>query len=166
VLRPIPTDARPDEILIGLGQRRAALREILAGLDPAELRRCLVEAAIERLDVREREFLWRLRVLSPRGTEVALEAAEQVVADHRASRRLLGHTLRVADMYAELARAYVASVDPSGFDFDAAYVRNLTQTAARIYGEVAAIDGRPEREEARAQLLSLEALMTRIQGTP
>ena len=164
VLRPIAPNARPDEVLIGLGERRAALRSRLASTPPEERRRCLVEAAVERLDVREREFLWRLRVLSPQGTQVALEAAEQLVADHPESRRLLAHTLRVADMVAELARAYVASVDPAGFDFDAAYARNLIQRAAQVYGEVAAIDGRPEREEARAQLLALEALTARIRG--
>lgn len=164
IVRPLPMDARPDEVLIGLGMRRAALRRLLAELPSDEPRRCLVEAVVERLDVREREFLWRLRVLSSQGTQVAIDAAEQLVSDHRESRRLLEHTLRLGDMYAELAQVYAASVDPGGFDFDPAYARDLIQAAARIYGEVAAIDGRPEREEARARLLALEALTARLGG--
>jgi len=164
IVRPLPSEARPDEVLIGLGEQRAELRRVRAALPVDEPRRCLVDVSIERLDVREREFLWRLRVLSGNGTRVALDAAEQVVSDHRESRRLLEHSLRLGDLYAELAQSYVVSVDPGGFDFDAAYARTLLDAAARVYGEVAAIDGRPEREEARARLLQLEALAERAFG--
>ncbi|MFH0944961.1 MAG: hypothetical protein V2A76_07160 [Planctomycetota bacterium] len=154
---------RPDELLLRLAEQRQRLRGIADALadDP---RLCLVKMSIERLDVREREFLWRTRALFPGGSKVALDAARELVQDHVESRRVLEHSLRLADMYAELVRAYVAAVDPGGYDFDATYARNLIQLASQIYAEVAAVDGRTEREEARAALVSMEALADRIRG--
>lgn len=163
VKEPQPDGGRPDELLLRLAEQRQLLRELADTLadDP---RLCLVRMSLERLDVREREFLWRTRALFPGGSKVALDAARELVEDHVESRRVLEHSLRLADMYAELARAYVAAVDPGGYDFDATYARNLIQFAAQIYAEVAAVDGRPEREEARAALVSMEALSARIRG--
>jgi len=156
-------DMQPDQLLLRLADQRQRLREVgqALGEDP---RVCLVNLCIERLDVREREFLWRTRALFPTGPKVALDAARELIEDHVESRRVLEHSLRLADMYSELARSYVAAVDPEGYDFDAAYARNLIQSASQIYAEVAAVDGRVEREEARAGLVSLEALTDRIQG--
>lgn len=160
---PLPDELTPAEMFGELERRRADLRqfaESLAG-DP---RASLVLVAIERLDVREREFRWRLRAVLPRGTESALECARRVVAEHVDSRRVLEHSLRLADQYAELARASLAAVDPAGHDFDASRAENLLQQAANVYAEVAAVDGRREREEARAELAALELLRDRIGG--
>lgn len=164
VLAHEPAEGGADDLLLRLAQQRVLLRGIAAELgdDP---RAALVEVAIERQDVREREFLWRVRALGRNGTEVALDAARQVALDHAESRRRHEHALRLADMYAELARGYVSAVDPAGHDFDAAYALNLIQAAARTYAEVAAVDGRPEREEARAQLAALEGLSERLGGS-
>ncbi len=155
----------PEQLLLYLAGQRQALRELLEKLDKEDARACLALISIERLDVREREFLWRTRALFPGGSKVALDAARQTVRDHVESRRVLEHSMRLGDMYAELARSYISSVDPAGFDFDAAYARNLIQSASRVYAEVAAVDGRPEREEARAALVTLEALVARIGGS-
>lgn len=151
----------PPDLLMRIARKKVGMRELMEGMGD-DVRASLVMASIERLDVREREFLWRTRALFPNGSEVALTAARELVADHVESRRALEHSLRLADMYAELARAYVAAVDPSGYDFDAAYARNLIQSASQIYAEVAAVDGRIEREEARAALAGLEALAIRL----
>lgn len=161
--RPLDADdARsPDDVVRALATQRMALKELLAqhADDP---RASLIECAIERQDVREREYLWRVRAFVDDGAQLALDSAQRVIAHHVDSRRIHEHRLRLADFYAELARSYVVAVDPTQATFDAARARNLVQAAGRTYAEVAAIDGIPEREEARAGLAALEALLDRI----
>lgn len=156
-------DVAPAELLRAIDERRAQLVTALqeAGDDP---RRSCVQCCIERLDVRKREFLWRTRALMQDGVQNAVACAREVVTNHVESRRVLEHSLRLADMYAELARAYVAAVDPATHEFNAAQARNLIQAASQVYAEVAAVDGKPEREEARAALVALEALSLRVGG--
>lgn len=160
---PLPEPKLPLDLIAPIEERRGelgAFAESVKG-DP---RRHLVEVAIERLDVRMREYLWRNRSVIHDGTQRALEAAEQVARAHAESRRVYEHLLRVGDAYAEIASAQLAAVDPANHDFDAVRARNLIQAAANVYAEVAAIDGRPERDEARAAIARLEALGKRIEG--
>ena len=89
------------------------LQEI--GTDP---RRAFVLCSIERIDVRKREFLWRTRALVQDGVQTAVATAREVVSNHVESRRVLEHSLRLADMYSELARAYVSAVDPASHEFN------------------------------------------------
>lgn len=161
--RPLDADeARsPDDVVRALATQRMALKELLAA-NVADPRASLIECAIERQDVREREYLWRVRAFVDDGAQLALDSAQRVIANHVDSRRIHEHRLRLADYYAELARGYVVAVDPTQATFDATRARNLIQAAGRTYAEVAAIDGIPEREEARAGLASLEALLDRI----
>lgn len=160
---PLPEPKLPLDLIAPLEERRRELETFRLSVkdDP---RRTLVEIAIERLDVRKREYLWRNRSVIPDGTQRALEAAEQVARAHAESRRIYEHLLRVGDAYAEIASAQLAAVDPASHDFDAVRARNLIQAAANVYAEVAAIDGRPERDEARAAIARLEALGKRIEG--
>lgn len=160
---PLRESAAPLDLLAAIDAQRLALVEFRArvGDDP---RRCLVECAIERLDVRHREFSWRFRAIVPDGTARFLEAAERTARDHAESRRVLEHLLRLGDAYAELARSQFAAIDPHDHAFDAARARNLIRAAEQVYAEVAAVDGRIEREEARAALASLEALGQRLRA--
>ncbi|MBL8766170.1 MAG: hypothetical protein JNL94_02325, partial [Planctomycetes bacterium] len=80
----------------------------------------MIECAIERQDVREREYLWRVRAFVDDGAQLALDSAQRVIAHHVDSRRIHEHRLRLADFYAELARSYVVAVDPTQATFDAA----------------------------------------------
>ncbi len=161
-----PSSGAIDEALMHWARARADLNARLDSLDTSAPRESLVLASIEQLDVLERELLWRARLLSPSGARVAIDAARQVVADHQESRRIYEHSLRLADMYAEVAREYAVTSGPESYEHDAAYLRNLVTTAMQIYAEVAAVDGRPEREEARAQLVALEALLDRVGPAP
>ncbi|MBK6938748.1 MAG: hypothetical protein IPH13_00885 [Planctomycetes bacterium] len=166
--RTAPVDANearsPDDLVRALATQRMALKELLTQ-HAADPRACLIECAIERQDVREREYLWRVRAFVDDGAQLALDSAQRVIANHVDSRRVHEHRLRLADFYAELARGYVVAVDPTQATFDTARARNLIQAAGRMYAEVAAIDGIPEREEARAGIASLEALLDRIAST-
>lgn len=158
---PAQESSAPLDLIAAIESQRLALVELRerVGADP---RRCLVECAIERLDVRRREFLWRHRAIVPDGAARALEAADLVAREHAQSRRVLEHLLRLGDAYAELARAQFAATDPHDLAFDAERARNLIRAAEQVYSEVAAVDGRIEREEARAALASLEALGQRL----
>ena len=116
---------------------------------------------IERYDVRAREWYWKYRAAI--GAENALSFARHVATTHVDSRRVLEHLLRVGDMYAELARTTVAQADPADHTHDPALLRGLVREALAVYAEVAAVDGRPEREEARAAMVQLEALLARVE---
>ncbi len=159
---PLPAVA-PNDMLKALDDRRAQLVTALQDATDDPRRSCVL-CCIERLDVRKREYLWRARAALDNGVAIAIAAARDVVSKHVDSRRVLEHSLRLADMYAELARAYVAAVDPASHEFNAAQARNLIQSASQVYAEVAAVDGKPEREEARAALVALESLSVRIGG--
>lgn len=165
LVAPLSDAPDPRDMIVAIDARRAALVEKYEQ-SKSDPRASLIRCAIERLDVRTREFLWRFRAALPDGTQKAFEFARKVIADHAESRRVFEHTLRLGDMYAELARANLAGSDPAWIEFDAARAKNLIQSAAQVYGEVAAIDGRPEREEARAALANLEALSARIDAGP
>jgi hypothetical protein len=163
--RPLPDPVRPLDVLAPLAQRREALTQLLE-VHADDPRVCLTWIAIERLDVRLREYLYRNRNAIDDGTRRAVDHARDVIAAHSESRRLLEHVLRLGDFLAELARAQVAAIDPESAEFDATRARNAIAAAAEVYAEVAAVDGAPEREEARAGLAALEALAQRLTGTP
>lgn len=159
-----PVAERPaaPELLRALEGRRG---ELLAQLEQigGDARRSLVEVEIERLDVRTREFYWRNRGVL--GADNAFRFARSLIETHGESRRALEHMLRLGDMYAELAQSLLSATDPAGHEFDAGRFRELAYTAASIYAEVATVDGRPEREEARAKLVGIEALLDRAGGS-
>ena len=157
LIGPIDEPMRIDDLLPRLDERRRALLDLAERTD--ERRRPLVLVEVERLDVRTRELMWRHR--SSLGVDTALGFAGAMAETHAESRRALEHLLRLADMHAELARAMLAAGDPAGYEFSASRFLNVAQTAASIYAEVASVDGRPEREEARAGLASMEALIER-----
>ncbi len=158
---PFPEQATPADILGPIERRRS---DLVAERDAwkSDPRKCLVDVAIEQLDVRRREFLWKFRAALPDGTNQAIDAGEKVARNHAESRRLLEHLLRLGDMYAELVNSQLSIVDPHDHAFDASRARNLIQAAAQVYAEVAAVDGRIEREEARAKLAALDALEARF----
>jgi hypothetical protein len=156
---PLPEAKAPLELIAASDARRGELvaeRERNAS-DP---RVRLIDAAIERLDVRRREYLWRFRALVQDGTARAVEAARDVARTHAESRRVL----RLGDFYAELATSQFAAVDPHDYAFDTARALDLVRAAAEVYAQVAAVDGRVEREEARAKLAALEALGQRLRA--
>lgn len=167
LVAPVEEPKSASGFLSALDARRAGLLDQLSRVstDPSSdssqkaARRSLVEVEIERLDVRRREWFWRYRVGV--GNNEALAFARGVAQTHVDSRRVLAHLLRVGDMYAELARTSLEQADPSSRAFDPAELRSLVQLAMSVYAEVAAVDGRPERDEARAAMISLETLLLR-----
>jgi len=164
--RPVESEGQltPDAIVAELEVRRGAMLDLLeASVD--DPRSSLVEVVVERLDVRRREFQWRVRAVMNDGTGRALDFASAVVELHPESARVHEHRLRLADMYAELARGYASSIDPGDYEFDATRFRNMVQAASALYTEVATVDGRPERQEARAGLASMESLVRRVRGS-
>lgn len=158
---PIEDRGSGRELLARLEERRRGLLDRLEELDGGDPRRSQVEVEIERYDVRAREWYWKYRAAI--GAENALSFARHVATTHVDSRRVLEHLLRVGDMYAELARTTVAQADPADHTHDPALLRGLVREALAVYAEVAAVDGRPEREEARAAMVQLEALLARVE---
>lgn len=160
---PLEEVGAPLDLIAAIEKQRAMLVQLL-DRSVTDSRRYLIECAIERLDVRRREYAWRIRSIVPDGTARALDLAEATARSHAQSRRVLEHLLRLGDAYAELAESQFAVIDPHDHGFDAARALNLIRAAEQVYAEVAAVDGRVEREEARAKLAGLEALGQRARN--
>lgn len=160
---PLEEVGAPLDLIAAIEKQRLALVNLL-DRSSVEPRRYLIECAIERLDVRRREYAWRIRSIVPDGTARALDLAEATARTHAESRRVLEHLLRLGDAYAELAESQFAVIDPHDSAFDVARALNLIRAAEQVYAEVAAVDGRVEREEARAKLAGLEALGLRARN--
>ena len=124
--------------------------------------RAIVEEEIEHTQVARAQLLVATRPLEPDGDVRALAALQQLVVDHRESKRANAHLINLADLYATLAHEYVDAHPPSSLDFDPPRFEELVDAAARLYGSVANQDGAPEKLEAGQKLEAFVAFTLRV----
>lgn len=110
----------------------------------------------ERLEVRAAQLIVDNRRVLPDGNASAERALRFLIEKHAESRNLSGHVLRLADLYADLTRDYVASHDrPLAFDEDA--FTKQADRALDTYRKVATWDGAREKPEAQGRFAALDA---------
>jgi hypothetical protein len=115
----------------------------------------------ERLEVRAAALVVEHRRLLADGDATAERALRFLVAKHGDSKRLAAHILRLADFYAELARAYAdAHERPLAFEEDA-FVR-LADRALDTYRKVGTWDGAREKPEAQGRFAAFDAYKTAV----
>jgi hypothetical protein len=124
--------------------------------------RAIVEEEIEHAQVARAQILVATRPLEPDGDLRALAALQQLVVDHRDSKRANEHLINLADLYATLAHEYVDAYPPASLDFDPPRFEELVDSAARLYGSVANQDGAPEKLEAGQKLEAFIAFTLRV----
>jgi hypothetical protein len=117
---------------------------------------------IEHAQVARARLVVSTRLLEPDGDLRALAALQQLVVDHRDSKRANDHLLGLADLYAALAHEYVDARPPASLDFDPPRFEELVDAAARLYGSVANQDGAPEKLEAGQKLEAFVAFTLRV----
>lgn len=122
---------------------------------------CLAEVARERAQMQLAEFYVAMRFLQPYTTEQAEAALKQNIEENRRSKLRYAHNLRLADFYYERAREYTLKNDPAGADFRQKSFDTFVSPARTEYKIVEQADGYPEKLEARARLLALEAFVDR-----
>ncbi|MEZ4216957.1 MAG: hypothetical protein R3E88_10810 [Myxococcota bacterium] len=163
---PLAADAavaRPDDaerVTADLDERVARLRVAVEGA-PAHYR-AIVAEEIERADVARASWFEAMRFALPDGHLRAVAERQRVVERHAASHRALRHTIELANLYAALAREYVAAVPPESLRFDPPKLRELVDAATQLYQRVAAHDGAPEKLEASRELEAFLAFTLQV----
>jgi hypothetical protein len=95
------------------------------------------------------------------GAETAERSLRFLIEKHADSKELPGHILRLADLYADLARDYAdAQARPLAFDEDE-FVRRADR-ALDTYRKVGTWDGAREKPEAQARFAAFDAYKTSI----
>jgi hypothetical protein len=115
----------------------------------------------ERLERIAAEVVVAHRAAVENGDTVAERSLRFLIEKHAASKELPGHILRLADLYAALARDYVEQHErPLAFD-EEEFVRRADR-ALDTYRKIATWDGVPEKPEAQARFAALDAYKTSV----
>lgn len=123
---------------------------------------CLARIAGERAQMQLAEFYISVRFILPYTTKEAEESLKKNAEANRASKLRYAHHLRMADFFMERAREYTLKEDPAGAGFSLKQFEELISPARTEYKIIEEADGFPEKLEARAKLLALEAFVDRI----
>jgi hypothetical protein len=156
-----PPGADAPTRLAAFDARNARLEQLLQQAGASHYR-AVVEEEIEHAQVAKAQILVATRPLAPEGDLRALAALQQLVVDHRDSKRANDHLINLADLYATLAHEYVDAYPPASLDFDPPRFEELVDSAARLYGSVANQDGAPEKLEAGQKLEAFIAFTLRV----
>lgn len=110
----------------------------------------------ERLERRTARLVVEHRRLLDDGAATAERSLRFLVEKHADSRLLADHILRLADLYADLARDYVENHERP-LDFREGDFVSRADRALDIYRKVAMWDGAPEKPEAQARFTAFDA---------
>jgi hypothetical protein len=149
-----PTSALPsdlEQVVAELDQRTGQLTALLEQATDAPYPAILREE-IERADVTRASYFVATRRTRPGGNVRAVGELQRVISRHAPSKYRPRHVIRLADLYAELAREYVEAAPPESLIFDPASFRELVEAATQLYEGVASLDGTPEKLEAARRL--------------
>lgn len=144
-----------------LEQRRARLAA-LRGKTAGTHYEAIAREEIEHADVERALRLSAARGLSTDGDVRALAALQRNAVQHRESKNANLHLLRLADLYAELAREYVRRNPPESLGFDPPRFAELVEAAARLYESVSNQDGALEKLEAARRLEAFLAFTLQV----
>lgn len=142
-------------------QRRARLAA-LRGKTAGTHYEAIAQEEIEHADVERALRLSAARGLSADGDVRALAALQRNAVQHRESKNANLHLLRLADLYAELAREYVRRNPPESLGFDPPRFAELVEAAARLYESVSNQDGALEKLEAARRLEAFLAFTLQV----
>ena len=115
----------------------------------------------ERLERRTAHLVVEHRRLLDDGAVTAERSLRFLVEKHADSRFLAEHILRLADLYADLARDYVSDHEQP-LEFREGEFVGRADRALDTYRKVAMWDGAPEKPEAQARFTAFDAYKTDI----
>jgi hypothetical protein len=121
----------------------------------------LARAEEERLEEAAARLVVQNRRILNGGDETAERSLRFLIEKHPDSKNLPAHVLRLGDLYADLARDYVAAhARPLAFEEDE-FVRRADR-ALGTYRKVATWDGAREKPEAQARFAATDAYKTAV----
>jgi hypothetical protein len=116
----------------------------------------------ERAQMQLAEFYVTMRFIQPFSTDDALLQLKRNIDQNRESKKRYAHHMMLADLYYDIARQYTLKADPEGPDFSQREFEGYANAARSEYHVVEQADGYPEKLEARAKQLALEAFMETV----
>jgi hypothetical protein len=155
----LPAD---DEAVVAALDERVARLSQLGEEQAGSHYEAIVREEIERADVTRARYFVEMRFALPGGHVRAVSELQRVVARHGASKYRRRHLIALADLYAALAREYVAANPPESLRFDPPAFQELVDGASHLYNAVATQDGTPEKLEAARRLEALLAFTLRV----
>lgn len=155
----LPAD--PARVVAELDERVGRLTALLAEVKEAPYPAILREE-IERADLTRASYFTATRHTRASGNVRAVAELQRVISRHAPSKNRPRHVIRLADLYAALAREYVAATPPESLTFDPASFRELVDAATQLYEGVASLDGTPEKLEAARHLEAFLAFSLKV----
>ncbi len=123
---------------------------------------CLALLERERAQMLLAEFYISMRFIQPYSVDDALLQLRRNIEQNRESKRRYRHRMMLGDLYYALATQYLVKADADGPDFNWKQFEAYANAARAEYDSVSRADGFPEKPEARAKLLALEALVREV----
>ena len=121
---------------------------------------CRIEWEQSELD--HAEMYWRNRDVVNNGTSLAIKALQEIIDEHKRSKRYQSHKIRLGFWYFELAREYADHYPPAGAQFEEESFNRLVNLSRKQFLAVDREYGSRYRREARANLNALEAFVQRV----
>ncbi|MGC8740526.1 MAG: hypothetical protein ACP5QZ_04155 [Candidatus Sumerlaeaceae bacterium] len=152
----------------GLRTYERDLSKLIRDLDDlvAELKgthsQCLALLERERAQLLLAEFYVTMRFIQPYTTDDALAQLRRNIEQNKDSKQRYRHRMMLADFYFELATQYMIKADPDGPNFDMRQFEGYANAARSEYDIISRADGFPQKAEARAKLLAVEALVQEV----
>ena len=115
----------------------------------------------ERLERETARLVVRHRRELDKGDQTAERSLRFLIEKHADSKDLPAHILRLADLYADMARDYVEAHERPRAFVEGEFVRR-TDRALDTYRKVATWDGAPEKPEGQARFAALDAWKTQV----
>jgi hypothetical protein len=150
-----------EQVVAELDTRVARLSALL-GNEPPPPYPAILREEIERADVTRAMYFAARRQTLPDGNVRAVSEWQRVISRHAPSKYRRRHLIEAANLYAALAREYVAAKPPESLYFDPPMFRELVDGATHLYESVAHQDGTPEKLEAARRLEAFLAFTLRI----
>ncbi len=155
------TPRDPEAVITAFDARMALLEALLADHREGHYE-AIIREEMERADVGRAGWFVASRRMNEDGNVRALGELQRVLVRHRDSKNANQHLLRLADLYADLAREYAGAHPPESMSFDPPSFQDLADSASRLYEAVANQDGTSEKLEAARRLEAFLAFTLKV----
>lgn len=158
--QPLPAED-PFKYIAALDEKVAAWNQLIEKYKgtPYEY---LARVEEERIDRAKVAFVEANRYRLKEGNQLTILGYSQLVTKHRQSKNIYRFLLDFGDFYIVLAKEYASQYDPEGLSFDLKTFEQFTQSALKLYAEVAQVDGILEKIEAQGKIEATRGLVEKM----
>jgi hypothetical protein len=158
--KPLPAED-PFKYIAGLDEKVAAWNQLIQKYQ-GTAHEYLARVEEERIDRAKVAFVEANRYRLKEGNQLTILGYSQLVTKHRQSKNIYRFLIDFGDFYIVLAKEYASQYDPEGLMFDLKAFEQFTQSALKLYAEVAQVDGIVEKIEAQGKIEATRGLIEKI----